>query len=161
MLFRSIKPEKLNDEKFKNVRSRSIGSSINSGPHYYFAISSVDYFLNELKEAQKTYPADLKKLHAESETRKNWGGDILGWLFPIILMIGLWIFIMRKMSGGAGGGAGGIFSIGKSKAALFDSKKQINITFKDIAALDEAKEEVMEIVEFLQQIGRASCRERV
>ena len=146
-----IKKEKLNDEKYRDVRSRSIGNSLNSGPHYYFNISSVDYFLNELKSAQETYPSDLKKLHTESETRKNWGGEILGWLFPIILMIGLWIFIMRRMSGGSGGGAGGIFSIGKSKAALFDAKKQINITFKDVAALEEAKEEVMEIVEFLKK----------
>jgi len=146
-----IKKEKLNDERYKDVKSRSIGSSINSGPHYFFTISSVDYFLNELKSAQEKYPADMKKLHAESESRKNWGGEIIGWLFPIILMIGLWIFIMRRMGSGSGGGAGGIFSIGKSKASLFDAKKQVNITFKDVAGLEEAKEEIIEVVEFLKK----------
>jgi len=146
-----IKREKLQDEKYKDVNTKSIGSATGSGPHYYFPISSVDYFLNELKEAQAVYPVESKKLHAESETQKNWGGEILGWILPLVLLVGVWLFIMRRMGGGAGGGgAGGIFSIGKSKAALFDANNQVNISFKDVAGLEEAKEEIIEIVEFLQ-----------
>ena len=142
-----IKSEKLNQEKYRAVQDNGIGKFNNSGPHYYFPISSVEYFLNELKEAQEDYPTDFKKLHAESETRKNWGGEILGWLLPIILMIALWVFIMKRMGSGSGGAAGNIFNIGKSKAALFDAKNHINISFKDVASLEEAKEEI--------EIGRA------
>ncbi len=74
-------------------------------------------------------------------------------LLPILIFIGLWILLMRKMGGGAGGGGGpgGIFNIGKSKATLFDKGTKVNITFADVAGLDEAKVEVMEIVDFLKK----------
>src|SRR5690606_23970869 len=72
-------------------------------------------------------------------------------LLPFLLLIGVWIFIMRRMSGGAGGGAGGqIFNIGKSKAKLFDQNTEVKTTFKDVAGLEGAKEEVQEIVDFLR-----------
>jgi cell division protease FtsH len=105
-----------------------------------------------LNEAQTNMEA-TDKVNVIYETRKNWGGDIIGWLLPIIIMIGIWVFIMRKMSGGGGPG-GQIFNIGKSKAALFDPEDKIKITFKDVAGLEEAKEEVMEIVEFLKNPGK-------
>jgi len=77
--------------------------------------------------------------------------DLLGSILPFILIIGVWIFIMKRMSGGAGGGPGGqIFNIGKSKAKLFDEKGKVKITFKDVAGLEGAKEEVQEIVDFLK-----------
>ena len=107
-----IKNDKLDSDNYKDVKNNGIGKSLNHGPHYYFPISSVDYFLNELKEAQLAYHQDSKILHAESESRKNWGGEIISWLLPVILMIGIWIFIMKRMSGGGGGGpGGGIFNI--------------------------------------------------
>jgi cell division protease FtsH len=79
-------------------------------------------------------------------------GGALQFLLPILLFVGLWILLMRKMSGGAGGGGGpgGIFNIGKSKATLFDKGTKVSITFADVAGLDEAKVEVMEIVDFLK-----------
>ncbi|MCC6252930.1 MAG: ATP-dependent zinc metalloprotease FtsH [Bacteroidia bacterium] len=143
-----IKPSSLNKPEYKDVTQRSIGNGKNYGPHYYFNIGSIDSFEKKLSEAQHDIlPAD--RVNVVYETRKNWGGDILSWiLFPII-MIALWIFIMKRMSSGGGPG-GQIFNIGKSRAALFDQDNKVKITFQDVAGLEEAKEEVMEIVEFLK-----------
>ncbi len=81
--------------------------------------------------------------------------DIIFSILPFVLFLGIWIFLMRRMSGGGGGGAGGqIFNIGKSKAKLFDEKKDVRATFKDVAGLEGAKEEVQEIVEFLRNPER-------
>ena len=147
-----LKPSALEKPAYKEVAKKSIGNAKNYGPHYYFNIGSDDSFRKDLEEAQKNKD-DNTKLIPKYETRKNWGGDILGWILPIIIMIGIWIFIMKRMSGGGGPG-GQIFNIGKSKAALFDPDDKIKITFKDVAGLEEAKEEVMEIVEFLKNPGK-------
>ncbi|MBQ0740851.1 peptidase M41, partial [Aquimarina celericrescens] len=81
----------------------------------------------------------------------NYFSEILIGLLPIILIVGIWIFIMKRMSKGGGGGPGGqIFNIGKSKAKLFDEKKDVKTSFKDVAGLEGAKDEVQEIVDFLK-----------
>jgi cell division protease FtsH len=147
-----LKDESLKKTEFKEVAKKPFGNGENLGPHYYFNIGSIDSFEKKLNEAQTNMEA-TDKVNVIYETRKNWGGDIIGWLLPIIIMIGIWVFIMRKMSGGGGPG-GQIFNIGKSKAALFDPEDKIKITFKDVAGLEEAKEEVMEIVEFLKNPGK-------
>jgi cell division protease FtsH len=147
-----LKPESLEKTEFKEVAKKPYGNGKNFGPHYYFNIGSIDSFEKKLNEAQSNMEA-TDKVNVIYETRKNWGGDIIGWLLPIIIMIGIWVFIMRRMSGGGGPG-GQIFNIGKSKAALFDPEDKIKITFKDVAGLEEAKEEVMEIVEFLKNPGK-------
>src|SRR5690606_17264381 len=78
-------------------------------------------------------------------------GELIFSILPFVLIIGIWIFLMRRMSGGGAGGAGGqIFNIGKSKARLFDEKTDMRVTFKDVAGLEGAKAEVQEIVEFLR-----------
>ncbi|HYH15627.1 MAG TPA: ATP-dependent zinc metalloprotease FtsH, partial [Flavisolibacter sp.] len=89
---------------------------------------------------------------SDVENETNWFSPILQTILPILIFIGIWILLMRKMGGGAGtgGGPGGIFNIGKSKATLFDKGTRVNITFADVAGLDEAKVEVMEIVDFLR-----------
>ncbi|MCK4639287.1 MAG: ATP-dependent zinc metalloprotease FtsH, partial [Bacteroidales bacterium] len=91
-----------------------------------------------------------KPVYVENEVRRNWGGDILGWIIPIVVLVGVWFLIMRMMSRGGGGPGGHIFNIGKSKAQLFDKNANITINFDAVAGLEEAKVEIMEIVDFLK-----------
>jgi len=101
--------------------------------------------LNELlvKEKRPT-------INIEYDPRTDWFAQSLPYLITILLFLGLWMFIIRRVGGGAGGPGGQIFNIGKSKATLFDNTTKVNITFADVAGLDEAKEEVMEVVDFLK-----------
>ena len=116
----------------------------------YFKIASVDSFKDDMRDFYKSNPTVTNV--GSSDTETNWFNPILQTILPILIFIGLWILLMRKMGGGAGGGGGpgGIFNIGKSRATLFDKGTRVNITFADVAGLDEAKVEVMEIVDFLR-----------
>lgn len=117
----------------------------NRGPHYTFEFNSLDNFDKDLKKW-----SEENNLKYKTVTEEDWLGGIIGFILPILIIVGIWVFLMRRMSGGGGPG-GQIFNIGKSRAQLFDKEKSIKVTFEDVAGLEGAKEEVQEIVEFLKQ----------
>ncbi|MBK7691502.1 MAG: ATP-dependent zinc metalloprotease FtsH [Bacteroidetes bacterium] len=122
------------------------------GPHFTFTIGNVEQFSNDMKEVQKDVPLqDRIQVTFADDSRSGIISFLIQFILPVIFIIGIWVLLMRKMGGGAsGGGPGGIFNIGKSKAQLYDKGTKVNITFNDVAGLDEAKVEVMEIVDFLK-----------
>ncbi len=143
-----LKREALERNEHRIVSKKNFLGQVNeSGPHYSFEFGDLKLFQEKLEKA-KSRNLDFQY---EFVTVENKFFDIILSFLPIIIIIAVWIFIMRRMSGNAGGGAGGqIFNIGKSKAKLFDEKKDIKTTFKDVAGLEGAKEEVQEIVDFLK-----------
>ena len=143
----TLNPDALNKAEHQITKSRNIFGQENiSGPHYQFEVGSLELFEEKLEKARsKGIPFRLEFITIEN----RWLDVIIGFL-PIIIIIGVWIFLMRRMSGGAGGAGGQIFNIGKSKAKLFDQNTDIKINFKDVAGLEGAKEEVQEIVDFLK-----------
>jgi cell division protease FtsH len=142
----TLQRDALNSPDHKIANSTNIlGQKNINGPHYVFEIGNLELFQNKLEDAEKKGI----QFNYDFKTVENKFFDyILGFL-PLLILIGLWFFFMKRMSGGAGGGSQ-IFSIGKSKAKLFDEKTDIKITFKDVAGLEGAKEEVQEIVDFLK-----------
>ncbi len=137
-----IKPERLED--YKDAAKSKFGAV---RPHYSFEIGSVDRFDEKLENIQVDMDAPISAMY---KTKTNWLAPLLSWVLPIIIIIAIWVFIMRRVSGAAGGPGAQIFNIGKSKATLFDNNSKVTVTFQDVAGLDEAKEEVMEIVDFLK-----------
>lgn len=121
------------------------------GPQFVFNIGSLDYFQSDFENTLTKYKQSVP---LSFETRRNMWTDLLTGILPWVLIIGVWIFIMRSMSRGQGGGQGGIFSVGKAKAQIFDKGSNVQITFKDVAGLEEAKVEVMEIVDFLKNSNK-------
>ncbi|TKD59045.1 ATP-dependent zinc metalloprotease FtsH [Flavobacterium sp. ASW18X] len=143
-----LKQEALSKEIHKGVSEKSLIPSAGMVPQYILDYGDLQIFQNEISDIKKENNLDTI---VEFDTESNIFGDLLLSLLPFVLIIGIWIYLMRRMSGGAGGGAGGqIFNIGKSKAKLFDEKTDTRTSFKDVAGLEGAKEEVQEIVEFLR-----------
>ncbi|MCK4561956.1 MAG: AAA family ATPase, partial [Flavobacteriaceae bacterium] len=142
----SIKKEALDKEKYKKNKNSSF---LNQGAAIYiYDFGDLQNFENLLEKSKTENTLDLDW---RNDTRTSFLDSFLVWL-PFIFIIGLWIFFMRRMSGGgSGGGAGSqIFNIGKSKAKIFDQNTKVKTSFKDVAGLEGAKEEVQEIVDFLK-----------
>ncbi|MCW5900357.1 MAG: ATP-dependent zinc metalloprotease FtsH [Flavobacteriales bacterium] len=131
-------------EHADRIKGSPISGPNVQGPHYVFNIGSGNMLKDRLVEGAETHNVAYR-----FETQDNWGREILNWVLFFGIMIAIWIFVMRRIGGGAGPG-GQIFNIGKSRAQVFEAGKSTNVTFNDVAGLAEAKEELQEIVDFLK-----------
>ena len=140
-----LTPEALKLASHKAVAKDLLNRPNTKGPHYVFDIGNDEIFQKKLETAV----AEGKLKDYNFLPKSNWSEIFIN-LLPILIIVAIWIFIMRRMSSGGPGGGGQIFNIGKSKAKLFDEKTDIKTTFKDVAELECSKEEIQEIVEFLK-----------
>lgn len=138
-----LRPEAINLDTYKDKLSATQGSR----PQYYFNIGPAEKFQDKIDKVNEKLP---NKISISYEEKQNWLGPILSFVVPFLIILAIWMFLMRRVGGGGSGPGAQIFNIGKSKATLFEKDESTNVTFKDVAGLDEAKEEVMEIVDFLK-----------
>ena len=136
------------DSDFKSMSKALTSGSSKKDKKVVFVLEEIGDLGNFENEIKSRDPA----LSYEADKETDWLGQILSFLLPIVILVAIWMFVMRRMTGGGGGGGGGsqIFNIGKSRAQVYDKGKSTNITFADVAGLEEAKEEIVEIVEFLK-----------
>ena len=147
-----IKEESLSEHRHEAVRKPLFGDGINRGPHYFLKIGTSQEFRDRLDEAQENFRFTKKEWAQIFYNNEQSIWDSFWAWMPFIFLIFIWLFFMKRMSGGgAGGGPGSqIFNIGKSQAQLFDKESEVKTTFNDVAGLEGAKEEVQEIVNFLK-----------
>lgn len=148
----TLKSEALQNAAYKQELEKSTPFGLSpNGPHFKMKIGSIDKFYDKYEQITKNIPRG-EQIDLQVEERSDVTGMLLNWGFLFLLLFGFWM-LMRRMTGGGGPG-GQIFNIGKSKAALFDAENKVKITFEDVAGLEEAKEEIKEIVDFLKTPGK-------
>ncbi len=145
-----IKKESLDKTYYKEKLDKAWSNTRMDLPQFEFRVAKADEWENRMEEEARKNPALAVPITITQEG--EWLPGVLNFILPLLVIVLIWVMLMRKMGGGAGGGSGpgGIFNIGKSRATLFDKGTKVNITFADVAGLDEAKVEVMEIVDFLK-----------
>ncbi|WP_247231300.1 ATP-dependent zinc metalloprotease FtsH [Telluribacter sp. SYSU D00476] len=143
----TLEPDALKKDKYQVISKENNYFGGESGPHYQFQITSAETFKKDLEQMQEGTP-DNEKVEYKIDTRNDWTGFLGTWGFFIIMILVMY-FLLGRMSGGVGPG-GQIFNIGRSRATLFDAENKVKITFNDVAGLDEAKEEIKEIVDYLK-----------
>jgi ATP-dependent metalloprotease FtsH len=147
-----IKEESLREsERYDEVSKTNFSDAANPGPHYVFEMPSTT-FEDRLKDYYEARDIN-DRIPVNYQTQDNFLGDIVSWVLPLVLMVAVWMFLMRRMSGGGAGGAGGgaqIFNIGKSRAKVYDKDTEVKTTFEEVAGMTGAKEEVLEVVDFLK-----------
>ena len=139
-------------EKYDDIRPKGLSAWSENSPQCVFNIGPLETFEDKLEKIQDKYNYnEEERINVSYETKKDFLGDALGWMLPLIILVVIWLFVFRRMSGGAGGGAGNIFNVGKSKARIFDKEStSVKVDFKSVAGLEEAKVEIREIVDFLK-----------
>jgi len=140
-----LRKEAIDKEKYEDASQGGIGGT---SAHYVFNIGPPEVFQEKMDELNEDRTENV--IDVEYVEQQNWLAPILSWVLPFFILVAIWMFIMRRVGGGGGGPGSQIFNIGKSKAALFDNSGKVDVTFADVAGLDEAKEEVMEVVDFLK-----------
>lgn len=142
-----MKPSAMETEKYHKYFNTSFGKVPKTGPHFKFQIYEKTTFSERMEKAQQKLDQRVK---ISTTTSNNFLSKILEITFPILIIVAIWLFVFRRMARSQGGGAGGIFNVGKSKAKVFDKESEIKINFNDVAGLEEAKVEIKEIVDFLK-----------
>ena len=147
-----LKKESWSLEKYDDIRPKGLSTWSEASPQCIFNIGPLETFEDKLGKIQDKYNYNEdERINVSYETKKDFLGDALGWMLPLIILVVIWLFVFRRMSGGAGGGAGNIFNVGKSKARIFDKDStNVKVDFKSVAGLEEAKVEIREIVDFLK-----------
>lgn len=144
-----IKKDSLNKPQYEGLKKSSLQNPQYPGPHYFFNIGSVEVFHSQLEEAQK-YLKNPNELVVTYSKRENWLGNILAWILPFGLLIIFWLFLLRGFSSRMKGSDSSIFNFGQSKARVLEQGLETKVTFNDVAGLEEAKEEIYELVKFLK-----------
>lgn len=141
------------NEDYKDLATSGFNETPNSGPHFHFEMPA-DIFNENLNQFYASHPewvAQNGQMNVEYKDEPNYWTEILSWIIPFALIAFFWFFMMRRMGGGGSGGPGGqLFNIGKSRAQVFDADAEVRVTFKNVAGMEGAKDEVLEVVDFLK-----------